>query len=131
MDHTAGMDILHEYKKLLALNSSLETRLDEYSAIIKSRDHEIEMLQRMLTESSAYRSNLDSQVDELNQLNYNISELQKKLQGDSYIGASKHLHTGDTVSTEQQFENLKLQYGYLQTQLTDVQQQLVATDAQQ
>lgn len=125
MDNTGNINILDEFKRLLALNGSLEARLDEYTKIIKGRDNEIEMLQAMLTESSAYRSNLDSQVNELNELQESIAQLRQQFAGSSYIGSSKNTYPVNTIGVEQQLEEMKMQYAYLQTQMTDLQIQLI------
>ncbi|MEO6718727.1 MAG: hypothetical protein ABIN67_00130 [Ferruginibacter sp.] len=123
MENYNDIDILGEYKKMLALNKSFEARLDEYARILKGRDEEIEMLQEMLNEATSYRSSIDNQVNELKELQRNISQLQQNAEGSSYIGVSKHLQVGETVSTQQQLVNLQLQYTYLQTQLSDLQAQ--------
>ena len=112
-----------EYKSLLALNSSLAARLEEHAGIIRDRDNEIAMLQSMLTEANAYRSNLDNQVFELKEVQQSIQQLQQQLEGTSYIGTNTF--TGTAVSMDQQVDNLKFQYTYLQTQLNDLQKQLV------
>ena len=112
-----------EYKSLLALNSSLATRLEEHAGVIRDRDKEITMLQSMLTESNAYRSNLDNQVYELQEVQQSIKQLQQQLEGTSYIGTNTF--TGTAISMDQQVGNLKFQYTYLQTQLNDLQKQLV------
>ncbi len=123
MENSGNIHITDEFKKLLALNSSLQQRLDDYSKIIKARDNEIEMLRAMLTEAGAYRSNLDSDVDELKELQQNINQLQQQVAGSSYIGTAK-ASVSDS-NTEQQFENLKLQFTYLQTRHTDLEAQLI------
>ncbi len=125
MDNTGNINIVEEFKRLLALNGSLEARLDEYAKIIKGRDNEIEMLQSMLTESSAYRSNLDSQVNELNELQDGIAQLRQQVAGSSYIGASKNTYSGNSMGLQQQLEEMKMQYAYLQSQMTDLQKQLI------
>ena len=123
MPNNNDIDILGEYKKLLALNSSFESRLDEYARIIKERDYEIEMLQEMLTEATSHRSNLDSQVDEFKNLQQSIAQLKQQAEGPSFIGSGKHLRPGETANVQQQLEDLKLQYTYLQTQLSELQTQ--------
>ena len=123
MQDYSNIDILDEYKKLLALNKSYEGRLDEYAHILKGREEEIGMLQQMLTEATSYRSGLDSQVNELKELQQNIGLLKQQAEASSYIGTSKHLRLGETVSSQQQLESLQLQYTYLQTQLSDLQAQ--------
>jgi len=123
MPNNDDIDILGEYKKLLALNMSLEARLDNYSQMIKERDNEIIMLQQMLTEANSYRSSLDNEVNELQQLQQGIAQLKQQAEESPYFGTSKHLRAGETVSVNQQLQNLKLQYTSLQVQLSEVQAQ--------
>ena len=123
MENSGNKDLTEEFKKLLALNSSLQQRLNDYSNIIKSRDNEIEMLRAMVTEAGAYRSNLDSGVNELKELQQNINQLQQQVAGNSYIGTAKA--TVSNSNTEQQFQNLKLQFTYLQTRHTGLEAQLI------
>lgn len=116
-------DVIGDIKSMVALNSSLSARLDDYAKIIGDRDREIEMLQAMLTEASAYRSTLDTQVDELKHLQENLKQLHNQMEGSSYIATNRQAGTNSSI--EQQFESLKLQYTYLQTQLSDLQKQLL------
>ena len=123
METNGNINILSEYKKLLALNMSLEARLNDYSQMIKERDNEIIMLQQMLTEANSYRSSLDNEVNELQQLQQGIAQLKQQAEESSYAGTSRHLRPGETVSMNQQLESLKLQYTSLQVQLSEVQAQ--------
>ena len=123
METNGNINILSEYKKLLALNMSLEARLNDYSQMIKERDNEIIMLQQMLTEANSYRSSLDNEVNELQQLQQGIAQLKQQAEESFYAGTSRHLRAGETVSVNQQLESLKLQYTSLQVQLSEVQAQ--------
>jgi chromosome segregation ATPase len=123
METNGNINILSEYKRLLALNMSLEARLDDYSQMIKERDNEIIMLQQMLTEANSYRSSLDNEVNELQQLQQSIAQLKQQAEESPYAGTSRHLRAGAIVSVNQQLENLKLQYTSLQVQLSEVQAQ--------
>jgi DNA repair exonuclease SbcCD ATPase subunit len=117
-------NILEEYRRQLALNASLAGRLDEYSRVILDRDKEIEMLQSMLAEANSYRSNLDSQVNELQELQEGIAALQHQVESTSFIGTNRITPISVPVSVDEQLEQLKLKYTYLQSQLSDLQQQL-------
>src|SRR5690349_12708292 len=123
MENYDHIDILSEYKKLLALTKSYEARLDEYARIIKGRDEEIGMLQQMLTEATTYRSSVDTQVNELKELQKNIGKLKQQADSTSYTDQGKYQHAGEPVSARQQLERLQLQYAHLQTQLADLQTQ--------
>ena len=117
-------NITPEVKRLNAINASLETRLGECESIIRRRDAEIEMLQAMVTESGAHRSNLDRDVTELKSLQQGLKELQQQVAASSYIGADR-ISPMQPVGVHQQLQDLGLRYTYLQTQLTDVEKQVL------
>ena len=123
MESYDHIDILSEYRKLLALVKSYEARLDEYARLVKGRDEEIGMLQQMLTEATTYRSSVETQVNELRELQKSIGQLKRQAETTSYTDTNNNLQTGDTVSARQQLETLQLQYTLLQTQLSDLQAQ--------
>ena len=64
-----------------------------------------------------------SLVNELQQLQQGIAQLKQQAEESFYAGTSRHLRAGETVSMNQQLENLKLQYTSLQVQLSEVQAQ--------
>ncbi|MBC7886550.1 MAG: hypothetical protein H7Z13_01575 [Ferruginibacter sp.] len=125
MTNPGSIDLLAAFKKLVAENKSLEARLEEYAAIINSRDLEIGMLQTMLSESNEFRSSTDSQVKELKELKGFINILQQQVAGSSYQVTGRLQPVNHTVTAEQQFENLKPAYAYMQSKLTDMQTQLL------
>jgi len=125
MENTDNADFLDSFKKLVAENKSYESRLADYVRIIDSRDNEIQMLQSMLSEGNEYRSTLDEQIKELKELKRNMLDVQKQAASSTYMVNGKLQRAGENVSPEAQFENLKKDYAFLQTQLTDLQTQLL------
>jgi ppGpp synthetase/RelA/SpoT-type nucleotidyltranferase len=125
MSSTGDNDLLVAIKKLVAENKSLETRLEDCLKIIEGRDFEIELLQTMLTEANEYRSTLDSQVKELNDLQQYLSGLQKQEAQATFMINGGYQQAGTIVSIERQFENLSMAYTNLQSQLTGLQSQLL------
>jgi len=125
MDSADNTDLLESFKKLIAENRSYESRLEDYAKIIYSRDNEIQMLQSMLSEANEYRSNLDEQVKELQELKKNMIDLQRQAASSTYMVTGKQHRPGSSISLEAQFENLKEDYAYLQSQLSDLQSQLL------
>ncbi|MBC7866845.1 MAG: hypothetical protein H7X88_04860 [Gloeobacteraceae cyanobacterium ES-bin-316] len=124
MDNSGNIDLLTSFRKLMAENKSLETRLEDYAKMIGNRDNEIEMLQAMLSEANAYRSSTDSQVKELKELQLYINDLQQQLAISTYLPNSGQLQPGNTVSMERQLQQLQQSYAHLQSQLTDLRTQL-------
>ena len=118
-------NITAEFKSLLAFNASLSDRLGECESIIRRRDAEIEMLQAMVTESGAHRSNLDSDVNELKSLQQGLKELQQQVAGAQYIGTNRISPTPPPAGLQQQLDDLRLRYTYLQAQLADVEKQVL------
>jgi chromosome segregation ATPase len=125
MDSTDNSDLLESFKKLLAENKSYESRLEDYSRIIYSRDNEIQMLQSMLSEANEYRSTIDEQVKELNELKRNLIDIQRQAATSTYMINGHQQRTMETVSPEMQLDNLKQDYAYLQLQLADLQAQIL------
>jgi predicted nucleic acid-binding Zn-ribbon protein len=125
MDSIANTDLLESVKRLVAENKSYESRLEDYARIIYSRDSEIEMLQSMLAEANEYRSSLDEQVKELKELKRSMIDIQRQAASSTYMVNGKQQRAGESVSLEAQFEHLKQDYAFLQSQLTDLQSQLL------
>lgn len=117
-------NITEEFRKLLALNGSLTARVEECTDIIRRRDAEIEMLQAMVTESGAHRSNLDSDVARFKSLQEGFKELQQQVAASAYIGTHRITPSAQGESLESKLADLRLQYTYLQTQVTDLQKQI-------
>jgi chromosome segregation ATPase len=126
MEQTDHIDLVAAFKRLLAESKSQEAMLEDYAKIIYRRDTEIEMLQTMLTEASEYRSSVDVEVKELKDLQSYLNGVQQQAERSTYtVTGGKYQQITDNISIEQQFEQLKLAYSYLQTQLTDLQTQLM------
>jgi len=124
MEDTDNTDLLESFKKLVAENKSYESRLEDYSRIIVSRDNEIQMLQSMLAEANEYRSSLDEQVKELKELKRNMIDIQRQAANSVYMVTGKLVQAG-SVCPKAQFEHLRQDYAFLQSQLTDLQSQLL------
>jgi chromosome segregation ATPase len=123
MDNTHNNDLLTAFKNLLADNNSQAARLEECAKIIESRDKEIDMLQTMLSEADEYRSSLDIQLKELKDLQRYIDDLQQQAAGSAHLATGGKKQVGVAVSLELQLQNLRMEYTYLQSQLTDLQTQ--------
>ena len=121
MDNT---DLLTNFRKLVAENKSYESRLEDYARIIDSRDNEIQMLQSMLSEANEYRSKLDEQVKQLEELKENMVYIQRQAANSTYMATGVQLSGRANISPESQFENLKQDYASLQSQLADLQLQI-------
>lgn len=125
MDNSGNSDLLTAFKKLVAENKSQQSRLEEYTAIIRSRDNEIEMLQSMLSEANEQRSSTDNQLTELKELQRFLSNLQQQVSGNTFYPASNQQQTSNPVSAEQQLEALQQAHAQLKAQLSDLQTQLL------
>lgn len=124
MDNTGNIELLTVFKKLSSENKSLQTRLEEYAKVLDSRDIEIDMLQTMLSEANEYRSSMDNQIRELKLLQRYINDLHQQAEGPNYmVGREQRLSS--SITSEQHLENLKPAYAHLQSQLTDLQTQLL------
>ncbi len=124
MDNTDNTNLSESFRKVVAENKSHESRLEDYARIIYSRDNEIQMLQAMLSESNECRSTLDEEVKELKELKRSMINIQRQAASSTYMVNGKQQRAGDSNSLEAQFEHLKQDYAFLQSQLTDLQSQL-------
>lgn len=125
MDSTDNIDLMAAFKKLLAENKSQQDRIDEYADIIKSRDNEIAMLQTMLSEANEYRSSMDSKAVELKDLQQYINDLQQQVMQSGYLVSGRRQQLNNAASATEQLVNIKPAHAYLQTQLADLQTQLL------
>lgn len=125
MENSDSIDLLATLKKLVAENKSYESRLQDYAEIIESRNSEIQMLQAMLSEANEHRSLTDEQVKELRELKGNLKEIQRQAGSATYMVSGRQQPVHDSISLEGQFEKLRQDFGYLQSQLTDLQSQLL------
>lgn len=125
MNNTGNSDLLTAFKKLLAENKSQEARLEDYAKIINSRNNEIDMLQTMISDANEYRSTMDNQVKELKDLQGYISNLQQLVEGASNMTTGGQHQSGSNGSAGRQLENFKLNSAYSQSQITDLQTQLL------
>ena len=125
MNNTDDINLLTAFKKLFAENKSLEIRLEEYAKIINSRDKEIAMLQTMLSEANEYRSSTDSRLKELKELQGYINNLKQQVAGSVYMATGRQQQAGASVSVERQLDDLKQDHADLQSQLTNLQMQLL------
>ena len=125
MDYKDDIDLTTAFKKLGAENKSLQARLEEYAIIINSRDREIDMLQKMLTEANEYRSSVDNELRELKELQQYLGNLQLQATIADYVVPGRQQRAGEKLSAERQLENLRIAYTDLQSQLTELQKQLL------
>ncbi|MEO7766785.1 MAG: hypothetical protein ABIS01_05135 [Ferruginibacter sp.] len=125
MNTPGNPDLLAEFKKLSAINKSQEARLEECAKIVNSRENEIELLQAMLSEATAYRSSMDSQLKELKSLQDYLRDIRQQVSASAYFTGGSQQQVDDTINVEQQFQHLQLEYTYLQSQLSDLQIQLL------
>lgn len=128
MDNEGNIDLLTAFKRLLAENNSQQARLQEYVKIIESRDNKITMLQTLLTQANEYRSNTDSELKQLKELQHGISNIQQIVVSSGFMSAGRQERIMQTVSAEQRLQALNAEYGYLQLQIKDLQSQLLATN---
>jgi len=124
MENSGNSDLLTAFKKLVAENKSQQSRLEEYTAIIRSRDSEIEMLQSMLSEANEQRSGMDNQLTELKEVKRFLGNLQQQVSMNTSYSTGNQQQAGNPVSAEQQLEAMQQAHAQLKAQLSDLQTQL-------
>ena len=118
---TSNIDLLKQFKHLVAENESLKARLDEYQYIITIKEKEILELRLQIANDNEIKSLLDNQVMELELLQNYIGDMDQEEEGSGKTEMYMQQQGGISVNVKHQLYKLKQQYTYLQTQLNDLQ----------
>jgi chromosome segregation ATPase len=120
-----SLDLSTAFNKIISQTKSQEDRLGEFASIVSSRDREIEMLQAMLSDANAQRSSMDNDLFELKSLREQATQLQEQVAGTVYMSTGRQQRTSENVSVAQQLRSLTTEYALLQSQLSEMQTQLL------
>ncbi len=115
-----------QIKKLISVNESLQVQLEDANAMLASREQEIEILVAELAESTALRSKLDGQLDEIESIQNKLGEKQQAVKGAEEREIGLHRELTEMAVLNKQYNELLQDYAYLQSQFNDVQAQLSA-----
>jgi chromosome segregation ATPase len=124
MEIADNLDLLNKVKQLVAENTSLKARLEEYQYSIVSKEKELHELKLTIANSNEIRSSLDNKIFELELLQNYMGDMEKEAAGAVNREQELRQQVGHAISVSHQLQDLKQQYTYLQTQVTDQQTQL-------
>ena len=110
-----------QIKKLISANESLQVQLADANAILAAREQEIDFLSAELAESTALRSKLDGQLDEIESIRNRLGEKQQAAKGaeEREIGLQHELT--EMALLNRQYSELMQDYAYLQSQFKEMQ----------
>jgi chromosome segregation ATPase len=113
-----------QIKKIISANESLQIQLADANAMLEAREHEIDYLSAELAESTALRSKLDGQLDEIESMRNSLGAKQQAAKGaeEREIELQQEL-TGMAVLNKE-YNELLQDYAYLQSQFKDIQARL-------
>jgi chromosome segregation ATPase len=110
-----------QIRKLISANESLQVQLADANAMLAAREQEIDFLSAELAESTALRSTLDGQQDEIESIRNRLGERQRAAKGaeEREIGLQQELT--EMALLNRQYAELMQDYAYLQSQFKDIQ----------
>ena len=115
-----------QIKKIISANESLQVQLEDANAMLASREQEIEILVAELGDSTALRSKLDGQLDEIESIKNRLGEKQQAAKGAEEREIELHQELTEMARLNKQYNELLQDYAYLQSRYNDVQAQLSA-----
>ncbi|MFM6925444.1 MAG: hypothetical protein ACKOU7_08070 [Ferruginibacter sp.] len=110
-----------QIRKLVSANESLQVQLAEVNAILAAREQEIEFLSAELAESTALRSKLDGQQDEIESIRNRLGEKQQAAKGAEEREIELQQELTEMALLNRQYSELMQDYAYLQSQFKDIQ----------
>lgn len=124
MENKGYLEILDRLKLLIGENKSLQARLEEYKQITDARDTEITILQQMLTDANAMRSEVDDKLQQLKELQEYIGEIKQVEEKAGYQYAGPEGSTAFTDVSEQAMEEMKELNTWQKMQLAELKLQI-------
>jgi len=110
-----------QIKKLISANESLQVQLADANAILAAREQEIDFLSAELAESTALRSKLDGQLDEIESIRNRLGEKQQAAKGAEEREIELQHELTEMALLNRQYSELMQDYAYLQSQFKEMQ----------
>jgi chromosome segregation ATPase len=123
-----GLPMLSEeqIKKIISANESLQIQLADANAMLAAREQEIDYLSAELAESTALRSKLDGQLDEIESMRNSLGEKQQAAKGAEEREIELQQELTEMALLNKEYSELLQDYAYLQSQFKDIQARLSA-----
>lgn len=115
-----------QIKKIISANESLQVQLDDANNMLEARNQEISVLVEELNDTTALRSRLEGQLDEIESFQNRLGEKQKAVQGAEAREFELHGELTEMAALKKEYDELLQDYAYLQSQYKDVRAQLEA-----
>lgn len=114
-----------QIQQIIAENERLQVQINDLNYMLSEREQEIAELKRFQSDETALRSMLDLQLDELQIMQNRIGKHQQLAAGAEEREFELQQELTQAARMQQQYSDLFQQYTYVNTQLDDVQQELL------
>ena len=114
-----------QIKKIISANESLQIQLADANAMLTAREQEIDFLSAELGESTALRSKLDGQLDEIESIRNRLGEKQQAAKGAEEREIELQHELTEMALLNRQYSELMQDYAYLQSKFKDMQVQFL------
>ena len=114
-----------QIQQLITENESLQVQVNDLNYILAEREQEIAELKQNNTTDAELRSMIDMQLDELHLMQNRIGKQQQLAAGAEEREFELQQELTQAAKLQQQYSELFQQYTYINTQLDDVQQELI------
>jgi chromosome segregation ATPase len=124
MEITSFPHLLEQIKTLVSEGNSMAKRLEESEYIIGSRDKEIEFLQQMVTDANTFRSSLENQLIELQEMKDGMKVMKQLADTASYTKEGLTAKQDSLLKEHSEISRLKNENAQLALQLADLKNEL-------
>ena len=114
-----------QIKKIVSANESLQVQLADANAMLAAREQEIDFLSAEFSESTALRSKLDGQLDEIESIRDRLDQKQLAAKGAEEREIELHHELTEMALLNKLYKELLQDYAYLQSQFKDMQAQFM------
>ncbi len=115
-----------QIQQLIVENESLQMQLHEVNYILEIKEQEIAELKKIASATTEMQSMLDTRLDELEMMQNHIGKQQQRAEGAEDRELELQQELTQAIQLQHQYNDLFQQYTYVNTQLTDIQEQLAA-----
>ena len=115
-----------QIQQLIKENKGLQQELQEVNYILEIKEQEIAELKKIAATTTEMRSLLDTRLDELEMMQNHIGNQQQRAEGAEDRELELQQELTAAIQLQHQYNDLFQQYTYVNTQLTDVQEELAA-----
>lgn len=115
-----------QIQQLIVENESLQAQLQEVNYILEIKEEELAEFKKIASAATEMRSLLDTRLDELQLMQNRIGKQQQQAEGAIDRELELQQELTQAIQLQHQYNDLFQQYTYVNTQLTDIQEELAA-----